>query len=506
MHLKQRLRRFVFNTARLGRLLLALLCVAALPAPGFAQAAPAASEAPNPWVALTRGDLDAAYALVRDNHPGAASELGDDAFRKRLDDSYQLSLSQVGQVKDIDGYGAVLRGFAARLGDKHLSFVPLYLDQIYPTPGFIVAKRGAEWRVVDEFRSTGDQPLLGARLISCDDEDVEALAKRRLGGMRANWDLEAEQIEAAPWLLVDDNAFAPRPKACAFQTDKGRVERALKWENARWDSFLPKMGQAVKVGHPGFGLRQVGQGWWISIEQLDPRAKAVVADVEAHAAELRRAPLVVLDLRGNGGGDSQYGDAIARALYGSSAVESIYTGQSRSNCGEAWRASAANLAAIEDLSTRTGQFSGPTIAYLRKAADEMKTAMAKGQAFTRSVACKQGDAPAAPPRTAPAAGLFKGRMVVLTDHVCFSSCLLLVEEFLRLGAVQAGEGTDAGTRYMEVRAYRLPSRLARFSTLQKVALDAPYAVGPYAPAWSWNGDISDTKALEAWIATRAAGS
>jgi hypothetical protein len=92
---------------------------------------------------------------------------------------------------------------------------------------------------------------------------------------------------------------------------------------------------------------------------------------------------------------------------------------------------------------------------------------------------------------------------MLTDHSCFSSCLLLTDDFRRLGAVQVGEGTNAATRYMERRDIWLPSQISSFSTLQKVALGAPPSIGPFEPARRFEGDISDTAALEAWIGSMA---
>jgi hypothetical protein len=60
----------------------------------------------------------------------------------------------------------------------------------------------------------------------------------------------------------------------------------------------------------------------------------------------------------------------------------------------------------------------------------------------------------------------KGRLFLLTDNSCFSSCLILVDDFKRLGATQIGRATDANTHYQEVRDQLLPSGLVKFSTQQ----------------------------------------
>jgi hypothetical protein len=98
---------------------------------------------------------------------------------------------------------------------------------------------------------------------------------------------------------------------------------------------------------------------------------------------------------------------------------------------------------------------------------------------------------------------YAGRLILLTDNVCFSSCLMVTEEFRKLGALHVGETTDANTNYMEVREDKLPSGMSMFSTLQAVAPNRPTQMGPFTPARLFQGDIADTAALEKWIAQLA---
>ena len=214
---------------------------------------------------------------------------------------------------------------------------------------------------------------------------------------------------------------------------------------------------------------------------------------------MRRAPFVVLDLRGNSGGNSAYGDQIAEALLGAGALRRVRDGGG--NCNTVWRLSERNLRHLERLQreivARMGAEQG---AFFAQAYRDAVAARAAGRDFSGPTSCgAAGPAPAAP--AAPPASLFPGRLVLLTDHVCFSSCLLVTERFRRLGALHAGEETDAATRYFEVREERLPSGLSMFSTLQALSPGAPAQIGPFAPEAVYEGDISDTAALEAWVAS-----
>jgi hypothetical protein len=100
---------------------------------------------------------------------------------------------------------------------------------------------------------------------------------------------------------------------------------------------------------------------------------------------------------------------------------------------------------------------------------------------------------------------YAGPVILLTDNSCFSSCLMVADEFRRLGALHVGQETDANTHYMEVREDKLPSGLSMFSTLQAMAPGSPLQMGPFTPTILYSGNIGDTPALEAWVASLASG-
>jgi hypothetical protein len=61
---------------------------------------------------VTTQDVQAAYQLLRDNHSGAAIELHDLAFQKRLADVHELALKRADTGTSYGGYIATLTGFA----------------------------------------------------------------------------------------------------------------------------------------------------------------------------------------------------------------------------------------------------------------------------------------------------------------------------------------------------------------------------------------------------------
>lgn len=464
-------------------------------------AAPASPEAAAHWRALTEMDLEAAYALVRDNHPAAVAEVGDDAFRAALDRAIATGRERTARVDSYAGYAAVLNGFAVSLGDKHIWSRQIVRPAVYQWTGLAIARRGDSWRVAADARG-GDQPsLLNARLVSCDGRTADELAEERLGGFRAVWSVEAQRIQTAPWILIDDgNPFLQRPKACTFDIGTGETTVQLEWRGAGPVTLSTQLAQAVRIGDAGFGVRKFAGGYWIGIRSLDDRARPVIEAARAQLADIRKAPMVVLDLRGNGGGNSAFTSELASLLMGDR-----YVGRYRialpNGCGETWRATAGNLEGIRTfIRENSAGLNADSRRYLADVEKGLAEAVNTGKPFDRPIAgCARPDAPEPAPGNGDGS-LLNGRMIILTDNACFSSCLLAVQEFRRLGALHVGEATDAATRYMEVREIVLPSGLSYASTLQKVAFGAPSRIGPFTPARAFDGDIADTSALEAWVA------
>lgn len=447
------------------------------------------------WRALTLLDVEAAHRMLAEDHPGAAPEVGDTEFRKRLAAAYAVARRRAALAESYEGYQAALAGFAVALGDKHIWSRPLFGSDSLSWSGLLIARRGGRWVVAGENEAAEGPPLAGSRLESCDGIAVDRLAEERLGGYRIVWTIEAQRIQRAYWLLVDDgNPFLNRPRTCAFDRNGTKREVTLKWRSIARTELSSKLAALGTRGSAGFGLRKAGDGWWIALESLSEKAVPVVEAVRAQAESLRAAPFVVLDMRGNGGGNSQYGQMIADALASAPrTADRPKAGDGR--CGKVWRVSERNVRQLayyrDTLGPRMGK---ETLELFTREHEAMAAARAKGERFTGPPRC--------PERAAgPAISHVRhgGRLILLTDNSCFSACLLVTQMFRRLGALHVGEATDANTHYMEVREDKLPSGLSMFSTLQAVAPASPSQMGPFAPEVVYEGAIADTAALENWV-------
>lgn len=455
------------------------------------------------WRALAEADSRAAISLIEENHPGAAPALGDEAFQQRLATARKHVGERLPKVSDHGGYAALMSGLAAEFGDGHIWSSALVGSQVRDWTGIVLARRGGAFVVGAQERSDGLPDMVGARLIGCDGVPAADWAKPRIGAFRGNPDIEAELASAAAWLLLDDgNPFLQRPAACTFQRDgEPSVEIKLEWRRAAMRQIEPIVARANDNASAGMGVSPFAGGHWIGLETLDGSAEAVVEKVRAEQAALRASPMVVIDLRGNGGGNSAYADAIAEALVGNERMEAADT--PGSDCrGAFWRASAGNLKTLEEYRVRLAARGDAEVLAAHDALIAgMKAAIAAGGQFAPRLppcASEAASGPQAGSATDLPPSAMRGRLVIVTDRSCFSSCLIAVDTFRRLGARHVGEATDMSTRYMEVREILLPSGLRTFSTLQKVALGLG-DYGPYAPHDPYPGRLGDSDALKAWV-------
>jgi hypothetical protein len=485
------------RTARRGCLAGALLAATLLLRPLAAQAAeePGSTEA---WRALTRTDVAAAVQLLTDNHPGMVPAAGDPAFPAALAAARAKAFQRAETVASYEGYVATLGELANSMGDGHIWSNARFLPRTVAWAGLIAARRGPTW-VVARAEAPADPALAGARLLSCDGRPIDALAHEALH-FRTNVALEPALALQGGWLLIDEhNPFLPPPKACELEKDGRRTSVQLSWASIGRDALLAGHWNRP-AGRAGFGVRATGQGgFWISLQHLGPEAQAVVDAARARSTELRSAPYVVIDLRGNGGGDDAYGRALAEALYGPAAVMAALGPQDTAagGCDSVFRASPGNIeaTAADAVSLRRRGDTVAADAY-DAAVAAMKAALAAGRPLAGDLACRDR------PRTAGsgAAPLIRGKVFLLTDVACFSSCIQTAEFFRAMGAIHVGQSTGADTHYSEVREIILPSGLATFSTLRALMPDHPHDIGPYLPVHAWDGDMADTPALEAWIA------
>ncbi|MXO64139.1 hypothetical protein GRI48_14135 [Altererythrobacter oceanensis] len=461
-----------------------------------------AEESGNPWQLIAREDARAALELIESNHPGADPSLGDARFLERIRIARANVEQRLTKVDSYPAYNALMSGLAADFGDGHIWSTALVEYKFRAWTGIILSRRGGAWIVGAQEQHDGERDIVGFRLVSCDGADVDAWARERIGLFKGNPEVESQLAQNAAWLLLrDGNPFLTRPESCVLESPQGVREQVdLNWRQIQVADLEPFIVRAEgKRTGAGMGVEKFDRGYWIKLETLGAGAAEVVAEVDKHQKELRTAPMVVLDLRGNGGGDSSYASAIATTLVGAETVAAA--ARPADDCrGAFWRVSPGNLEMLRGWRDRLARDDAKSFSYVSDLVQDMEAALIESRAFAPalpSCAREPSTEIIADGHKLPSPEML-GRLVLLTDRSCFSSCLIAADLFLRLGALHVGEATDVSTRYMEVRQEVLPSGIRTFSTLQKVALGLE-DYGPFEPEVNYSGDLADTEKIQGWI-------
>ncbi|MDX2219117.1 MAG: hypothetical protein SF172_08850 [Burkholderiales bacterium] len=486
----------------------AVLAVAmALPA-GAQSSSPAKPSTPEGWRALTLADLEAAAQLLRDHSPIPFDKQNPNTAAW-LEAGLKQAKARVPDVRDEADWFYVLSLYGVGFNDPHVVIAPT--GELPPSrwPGFIVSQQGADAVVVARDEGDAEAPAIGTVIRRCDGKTLAALADERVFPVLFYRALPTDQRRAITRLFFDrPNAILPTPSRCQLSVAGVERELTLRWrdlptDRATWMNTYraASTGPATEwgVSEPDPGVFWIGVPTFGSGPQTAPKLDALVKAVAARGDEMRRARAIVIDTRGNGGGNSAWADKLAEAIFTPEVLKRHPSPSYRS--GVDWRASRGNAA------------------YWRKWADQMKTEFGEDnyQRALRYVERFEAHADDAVPLFRDGAadvgvggGLttlrprgespFAARVYFLSNGSCGSSCLNFADRVLFVPGVKLiGLATSGDGLLMDVRNETLPSGLARLVIPQKVARGRGRgALEVYAPDVAHEGPWDDAS-VRRWV-------
>jgi hypothetical protein len=462
-------------------------------------AAVAPAQGVNPWALMAERDLRAMHAEVQANHPGSVDALNPD-FSKWVDTGLQESLQRAAEAKSFGGYAAAVRYYAAGFRDGHFNVAFHLTPSRVAYPGFTLAHRNGKLIVASAASGDPQLPAIGSELLDCDGTSGQEILARDVLPYTSGPLLAAQTTATAPFLLLDRGyPRVKRAKECRFRSGGGTVTVALRYrdlETSAWQKL------AVPASAETPAMRRIANdGVWApipSFQGYEPATREWLQKLVDAAPSWRDAPFVVFDLRGNGGGNSDWGRRILRALYGDETMNEI--GRFSAGSYVEWRVSPANVEHVRWLAESIAMQSG-------KESRNYKSMVALGEEMAQALKRKQplyspsrGSA-VATDTPSTATPLFRGRLIMLTDSVCASASLDFADLARRAPrATHVGQTTSADSVYMENRGTLLPSAAASLNLPTKVYRARPRGHNePYVPHTAFDGDIANTAAVESWI-------
>jgi|GEM_PF-67511 len=453
---------------------------------------------PEDWRKAAATDLAAMHDLLRDNAPQMFVDRDSAGFRKWLETGYTEAQRLLPKVRDYNGYVYLLWGYGGGFRDGHLSVSGS--PEHHKWPGFATAWADGAYVVSMQSASAKDQlPPLGAKLLGCDGKSAEDIARARLDRYDGNLDLYGGRAGSAFLLLFDlGNPFVEPLKTCRFQGPSGVEDYALSYRHMdRNDLKFPKSPRAK------FGLTKIApKVWCIGIPAMSDALAwpSLYADIARHLDAIRDSDRLIIDLRGNGGGNGMYAWEVAKRLWGESVVDHYqpFLGPIVYPATPVLRQAMADL--IRDLRKESlaGKIPQDAVTKEETLLAQLDKAIAEGRKLIT-----QGTE-TAPVRGNPPLNPMNAQVFLVTDHACFSACLDLMDRFAALPNVyHAGTQTGADTIFMEGEMHQLPSGQEYLRYGHKAWVKRPRGSNvPYTPVPSltYRGDLADEAAFERWLA------
>lgn len=401
------------------------------------------------------------------------------------------------QVKSPEGYYFAIRLYVAGFRDAHLNVSSdLVLKPRWP--GALIAFRNGRF----EIRKPHERLPIKSLVIGRETVAVRELMLRNIFAYAGRPSLEASWIDLSPWLLVDlGNPWVKRPDAWLEETSG--IRHRLRWRPIEMSALSTIIEDAQFGAAPGFAIREFADdSVWVSVPTFRPKGEKETTSLKKiinSLPSLRRARIIVFDVRGNRGGNSQWGSDLVRALYG----DSYYGFRSRrlrqAGTSVEWRVSQGNESYVHsrarEIEREFGR-SSPVVKMMKTVYTEMRQARREGRTF-----CQYRDPDTVTPTAKRCISPVKSQVFLLTDGRCGSSCLDFADELFAMKNVRhVGFPTNADSGYADVRGEVLPSGLSRLTFAMKVYRKMFRGVNePYIVQERWTGEISDTAALQRWI-------
>ncbi|WP_448552524.1 S41 family peptidase [Thalassotalea montiporae] len=465
------------------------------------------SSADTLWSHVLQTDIKYIYQTIQDNHPGYIDDQNT-YFKDWLEQGYKEAMTASKSASSLNDVMTTIQTYIAGFSDGHLYLNLSYQPKTISWAGIQIKKFGNDYRAnYVDVNHQEVMPQKMAKLVSCDNIPVENIVNDEVLKYRFNNPkLDFPKVWFAPKVLVDDGiGHRTRFSSCKFEQESEAKEIKLSWKNTHYADYVQHVTNKSLVPDQ-FSFEQYGDNqYWLRLPKFYPNAE----EQEALRSVIARTKLVtkssaqfVLDVRGNGGGNSEWGVEVARAIYGDDVISQHQQAQP-DNSYALWRVSKDNanyLSSIEPMLKQ--QFGEDSDMYkeFSRLASRMKNALTQGKKLLRQ--SEESEASSVTNKNVnPIEAANNPKVLLLTDSSCGSACLDFADLMLNIPNVyHIGQETSADTVYMDVRSIDLPSGLGRFSLAQKVYRDRLRAHNQsYKPTFFFDGDINNTEQVVTWV-------
>ncbi|ABX35696.1 hypothetical protein Daci_3058 [Delftia acidovorans SPH-1] len=448
------------------------------------------------WDKVAIRDIKKVHDIISETHPAKLDEENLE-FNHWLEFGYQKSLLLAGRSRSKEQAWAAVNYYLTGFMDEHLTAgrVLSQSSHLY-WAGFVMSYKNGRYFATSKANVWPvDLPQIGDEIISCDGVDITEILRSKVAPFVDRRTYLDNTLEKLSRYMTLEQSHHPlwdplRPMSCIIQKPDGeRHEISLLWK---------KQTDNTKIGRqpaPQQGMHQIKKGvYWIHASNfmLDAEAFIKFESLLNEVRALGSADAVVLDTRGNNGGDSSVGSRLLRALLKSNTP---LLNEARAY----WRVSPLAMETLKAHSTSALQIEGresTRYKWLDGLSESMATAARRGENFIEQAHGSAIDDEDTGQEVPP----FQGKLILITDSYCNSACLDFVDEVMSVpGALHVGSTTNADTRYIDVGSVMLPSGLKLWVPLKVWVGRRRQDNVPYVPQIKYHQDLDDTKAVQDWV-------
>lgn len=463
-------------------------------------AAAASAAAPqHPWATMVQADADFVTNWL-ERQSITAVYPDKQAFTAQLAAARRVFDAESTRVSSYAGYRHALSRFVGSLQDLHLRVNFSLLPATYQWPGFQLVYRGGRYLAVSSQGSAHS----GQEVTHCDGRPLAEWANQVAAYEQIIPGLESTGNWAGPLVLRDSGSpFIPRPRSCTI----GGRDVVLDWQPVAASRFAADRRAATVFNDRVAAVAPFGaDGAWVRMGFFAPQTQAegqAFKRLIAEAPALRDKSVIVLDVRGNGGGSYEWFMGFLRALYGEDYAN--LHARSRLGIAHVYRTTPEILAYFR--SDRAAEIDAlvPPVDGTPFDPDYAKYQRALESGEMVFVTPK--NARAVPLPAGSLVNPVKARVLLLTDYNCASACIVFVDELKRFpGVEQIGVETGIDSRTGTGFGAPLPSGngVIEVPVVTRDGRERGDNI-PHRPDRVFAGNITDTAAVQAWIREEVLG-
>ena len=450
------------------------------------------------WRAVTTSDMKFAIETVRSSHAGAVS--GQIDVSAPLEQGASLGLIEAASASSEQDYRRAMVRFISAFGDPHTA-IQLHL-QAKAWTGLVIDHVGGKYRV-SWSEPNWPQPLppRGAEVQGCDGVWIGTYLKSSVAPF-SNRSLEySSSMSDLARLAMFDQGLGWTPTRCTFHLADGASRvYALPLHAISKEQLAEVRKRYVAKARP-VGVTKAGANQhWVGMPDFNgARSADAYEKLYAQLAGLKTSSWIIFDLRGNGGGDSSWGNRALKALYGEAYGEQL---GATASYVKSLVASPATLGIYQHYASLP-EFAASK-AGLDADIDKIKAAIARGEptAKVEESSKEQALTQAASLRARPGGP----RIAAVIDRNCFSSCMNFLQQISTIAdTVVLGEATIGYSPYGEIGEFKLPSGNGALYIPSAIYTAFQATREPFVPALRYDGDMADDEALMAWVSARLSG-